>query len=100
MKVVIDISKLPCKNGKSCTDCYFYTGDLCGVPAQLENFPKLEERPHGEWIEVPKYKGFYVCSKCLERMEGNFWRFDHWEMKKENFCSVCGSDNRKRGEEK
>ena len=52
------------------------------------------ERPHGEWVEVPKYNGFYVCSKCLERLGGDFERFDHWEMKKENFCGVCGSDNR------
>lgn len=53
-------------------------------------------RPQGEWVEVPKYKGFYVCSKCLERLDGDFERFEHWEMKKDNFCSVCGSDNRKR----
>lgn len=54
-------------------------------------------RPHGEWVDVPKYNGFYVCSKCLERLDGDFERFDHWEMKKENFCPVCGSDNRERG---
>lgn len=53
-------------------------------------------RPRGEWIEVPKYKGYYVCSKCLERLDGNFERFEHWEMRKENFCRVCGSDNRPR----
>lgn len=65
----------------------------------IRNMPTITvERPHGEWIDVPKYKGFYVCSKCLERLDGDFERFDHWEMKKENFCPVCGSDNRKRGE--
>ena len=58
---------------------------------------KASTRPHGEWVDVPKYKGFYVCSKCLERLGGDFERFDHWEMNKENFCPVCGSDNRKRG---
>lgn len=51
-------------------------------------------RPHGEWVDVPKYKGFYVCSNCLKKLDGDFERFDHWEMKKENFCPVCGSDNR------
>lgn len=56
---------------------------------------KFEPRLHGTWVDVPKYKGFYVCSKCLERLNGDFTRFDHWEMKKDNFCSVCGSDNRK-----
>lgn len=40
----------------------------------------------GEWVEVPKYKGFYVCSKCLERLDGDFGRFDHWEMKKKIFA--------------
>ena len=45
------------------------------------------ERPHGTWVDVPKYNGFYVCSKCLERLDGDFERFDHWEMKKDNFCS-------------
>lgn len=54
-----------------------------------------QPRTRGEWIDVPKYKGFYVCSKCLERLDGNFERFEHWNMTKENFCSVCGSDNRK-----
>lgn len=58
------------------------------------------ERPHGTWVDVPKYKGFYVCSKCLKRVNGDFERFDRWEMKKDNFCSVCGSDNRKMGDEK
>lgn len=63
-----------------------------------EYLPKkycVAERPRGKWVDVPKYKGFYVCSKCLERLNGDFERFDHWEMKKDNFCSVCGSDNRK-----
>lgn len=66
----------------------------------LKELKRLREaqRPHGEWIEVPKYKGFYVCSKCLERLDGDFERFDHWKMKKDNFCSVCGSDNRKMGD--
>ena len=54
----------------------------------------LADRPHGEWIEVPKYNGYFVCSNCLKRLDGNFERFEHWEMKKENFCPVCGSDNR------
>lgn len=58
-----------------------------------ESYPE-PDRPHGEWIEVPKYKGYYVCSNCLKRLDGNFERFEHWEMKKENFCPVCGSDNR------
>lgn len=57
-----------------------------------------EPRPHGTWVDVPKYPGYYVCSKCLERLDGDFERFDHWEMKKENFCPVCGSDNRKMGD--
>lgn len=63
----------------------------------IEKAPTVE-RPHGTWVDVPKYKGFYVCSKCLERLNGDFERFDHWEMKKDNFCSVCGSDNRKLGD--
>lgn len=62
------------------------------------NCPTLVQKQAGEWVEVPKYKGYYVCSKCLERLGGDFERFDHWEMNKENFCPVCGSDNRKRGE--
>ena len=65
---------------------------------QMEDI-EIPERPHGTWVDVPKYKGFYVCSKCLERLDGDFDRFDHWEMKKENFCSVCGSDNRKMGDQ-
>lgn len=82
MKVVIDISKLPCKNGKSCTDCYFYTGDLCGVPAQLENFPKLEERPHGEWSGEPERKKMVtrVCTACGERGAVG------------HFCMWCGAN--------
>lgn len=55
-----------------------------------------EERPRGEWIEVPKYKGYYVCSECLKMLDGDFERFEHWEMRKDNFCNVCGSDNRKK----
>lgn len=58
----------------------------------------LKERTHGTWVDVPKYPGFYVCSNCLKKLDGDFERFDHWEMKKENFCSVCGSDNRKMGD--
>ena len=57
--------------------------------------PALVQRQHGKWIDVPKYKGFYVCSNCLKKLDGDFERFDHWEMKRDNFCSVCGSDNRK-----
>ncbi|MBQ1297708.1 MAG: hypothetical protein IIY21_26960 [Clostridiales bacterium] len=81
MKVVVDIPEVP-KNDKQ--------------RWALANGTPYVERPHGEWIDVPKYKGFYVCSKCLERLGGDFERFDNWEMKKENFCSVCGSDNRKK----
>lgn len=83
MKVVVDIPEVP-KNDKQ--------------RWALANGTPYEERAHGEWVDVPKYKGFYVCSKCLERLDGDFGRFDHWEMKKENFCPVCGSDNRKIGE--
>ena len=104
MKVVIDISKLPCKNGKSCTDCHFYTGDLCEVPAQLENFPKLEERTHGEWISKPKRiqvdetdeerifetRQEWFCSSC-----GKSFGLRKPE---DAFCKYCGSDNRKEGE--
>lgn len=57
-----------------------------------------EQHKRGDWVEVPKYKGFYVCSNCLKRLDGNFESFEHWEMKKDNFCSVCGSDNRKKGD--
>ena len=56
-----------------------------------KNYEEYKEPFHGKWVDVPKYKGFYVCSKCLERLEGDFGRFDHWEMKKDNFCSVCGA---------
>ena len=62
------------------------------------HYEEYEPRPHGTWVDVPKYKGFYVCSNCLKKLDGDFERFDHWEMKRDNFCSVCGSDNRKRGE--
>ena len=67
--------------------------------SECEIHEEYKERPHGTWVDVPKYKGFYVCSKCLERFNGDFERFDHWEMKKDNFCSVCGSDNRNEGSE-
>lgn len=77
--------------------------DECGnfVYCDPERFKLVfeDEKPHGTWVDVPKYKGFYVCSKCLERLDGDFERFDHWEMKKDNFCSVCGSDNRKMGDQ-
>ena len=63
----------------------------------IDAMPTIEI-PHGEWVEVPNYKGFYVCSKCLERLDGDFERFNGWNMKKDNFCSVCGSDNRKMGD--
>lgn len=77
--------------------CYMVGECLNHVPGfECDQFE--EKRPRGTWIDVPKYKGFYVCSKCLERLDGDFERFDHWEMKKENFCPVCGSDNRKRSE--
>lgn len=72
-------------------------GDDVVYVEDINNAPTVE-RPHGTWVDVPKYKGFYVCSKCLERLDGDFERFDHWEMKKDNFCSVCGSDNRKLGD--
>lgn len=80
-----------------CEDCIHEK--VCEGYSNCEEVGLFEpKRPHGEWVEVPKYKGFYACSKCLERLGGDFWAFDHWEMRKENFCPVCGSDNRKRGE--
>lgn len=72
-------------------------GDNVVYVEDINKAPTVE-RPHGTWVDVPKYKGFYVCSKCLERLDGDFERFDHWEMKKDNFCSVCGSYNRKLGD--
>ena len=71
-----------------------YEGIREDVSRIIDSMPTVEERPHGEWIEVPKYNGYFVCSNCLKRLDGNFERFEHWEMKKENFCPVCGSDNR------
>ena len=62
----------------------------------MKQFRYEQARPRGEWIEVPKYKGYYVCSECLKRLDGDFERFEHWEMRKDNFCNVCGSDNRKK----
>ena len=70
--------------------------EQCGEPFCVIRscFDFEEKRLRGEWIEVPKYKGYFVCSNCLKRLDGNFERFEHWEMKRENFCPVCGSDNR------
>lgn len=79
-----------CTHEEVCCDPEKYCCDVC------KHYE--EQRPHGTWVDVPKYKGFYVCSKCLERLDGDFERFDHWEMKKDNFCSVCGSDNRNMGD--
>ena len=92
MKIIIDI---PEKTYQKIKEGIYDYGDMNVI---IQNGTPYEKRPHGEWIEVPKYKGFYACSKCLERLGGDFWAFDHWEMRKENFCPVCGSDNRKRGE--
>ena len=92
MKVVIDISKLPCKskNGKSCMDCHFYTGDLCEVPAQLEKFPTID-RPQGEWKNAPYgyYFGIHKCSNC------GFYGNQLW-----HFCPNCGALMKKEGEQK
>ena len=46
----------------------------------------LKERLQGEWIEFKG--GYYKCDKCREV-----------ERAEKNFCSNCGSDMRKDGEE-
>lgn len=98
MKVVIDISKLPCKNGKSCVDCHFYTADICDVPTRLERFPKVEERPHSVWI-TRFGNTFITCNKCgyMKGTAGPYFR-THFEPLP-NFCEFCGADMRE-GEQK
>ena len=88
-----------CVHYKLCRDVFCQVDTLNDDNKKCDYFE--QKQPRGEWIEVPKYKGYYVCSECLKRLDGDFERFEHWEMRKDNFCPVCGSDNRKKeGDEK
>lgn len=58
---------------------------------------RLEQRPHGEWIEKEDFNQdiYYDCSVC-----GNSWcTLDGtpWQNGM-NFCPNCGADMRKEGE--
>ena len=69
-----------------CEKCIHYcvcmVNSYCHVPCGYYE----EKRPHGEWVE----KGHYTyCSECGKECATLY-----------NFCPNCGSDNRKRGEEK
>ena len=94
MKVVVDINALPCKNGKDCTECAFYSVEsICEIPTALQSFPKYEDqRPHGEWIFK---NGKYRCTACGERA---IYRYNGMStIPKEiitDFCPNCGADMR------
>ena len=78
-----------------------------------------EIRPQGEWIKEPIYLCHYGCDGCYKDKKYadpewcstcEFWRAEDFRYvcsicnKKEEyqprFCPNCGSDNRKRGDEK
>ena len=65
---------------------YAYGNDLIGLKMAIETLKK--ERPQGKWEGKPESKLLITrrCTACGERgVVGNF-------------CWLCGSDNRKRGE--
>lgn len=73
--------------------------DVCGMegvydPATTYCAYKVEVRPHGEWIIRTDKNGMHiysVCSNC---------NVAHLDTDFPNFCENCGSDNRKRGEDR
>ena len=58
-----------------------------------------EERPHGEWIAIPKYKRrgkrFFDCSVCHYGKNGEII-CEISDSKIPNFCPNCGADMRPR----
>ena len=64
--------------------------------------PTIEDRPHGEWIENPKYnrrgKRFFNCSVCHYGEKGEII-CEISDSKIPNFCPNCGA-KMKGGDEK
>lgn len=77
-----------------CTNCIHK--NVCDYESRYreECSQFLEERPHGEWIKTGRtniYDGFEIeCSHCHNKLMVSPKR---WEVG-ENFCDVCGSQNK------
>ncbi len=65
-----------------------YMGRVSGITAikhLVADFPTVESRPRGEWIDVEEFYFDYKCSLC-----GGLSEFDT------PFCQNCGADMRKK----
>lgn len=97
MKLIIDFEERLWKELKSAMK--HEPTSLDGYQQPIANGIPYEERPHGEWEQIPEREGEYYfyhkCTNCGQTIESGF------NPPLFNFCPNCGSDNRpKEGEEK
>lgn len=84
MKLLIEI---PEKTYQKIIEGVYDYGDMNVI---ISRGIPYEERPHGEWISFSEGRAQKIkCSNC-----GQVYSW----IRQENYCSKCGSDNRKGGE--
>lgn len=53
----------------------------------IENYPIVEERKHGHWIEHEGLCGCWICSNCNQHIFNNYGASDLYK-----FCPGCGAE--------